>query len=475
MNEHDREWYKGQLDWMLRPHGQTWIHDFILNCSLEEDTVNPVVVNAHRRLGKSFLNVLMAIEDCIRKPSTFVKYCCGEKEQVRDIVEPLFMQIMATCPDDLQPRRRGFTYIFNNPRWESKEVSYLKLVGANYKMGDMGRGTACDRAYLDEVRDFKALRYFVQSVLAPQFLGRSAPRLVITSTVPWSMDHDFTRPTSGYIDQAKSANRYIEIPGSKNSDFGERDKKIVLSTLPMGEADISYQREIECKLIGDTSRLICPSYQLFRSELVVNSWTKPAYFYPYMALDTGFDPDATAIIGGYVDYFQQLLIFEGCHVEKRMTTRDIANRTANMEKTLGYDKATYAVRRIADMTEREIADLMREHHLAFQPVVRHDAKSAVASFNSKIEDHQIRLVLPACHDLDYQLLHGYWNEAGSKIERTEGMGHWDAGKAAVYLARQAPWGVNPYPSGSSPEFRSRFLDPRRSTGWSEALRGLWRR
>ena len=56
-----RRWYKGDLTWMLRPHGQTKIHDFIISCALEEDTVDPIVVNAHRRLGKSFLNVLMAV------------------------------------------------------------------------------------------------------------------------------------------------------------------------------------------------------------------------------------------------------------------------------------------------------------------------------------------------------------------------------------------------------------------------------
>jgi len=473
-----RRWYKGDLTWMLRPNGQTKIHDFIVSCALEEDTVDPIVVNAHRRLGKSFLNVLMAVEDAIRDPGQQIKYICGEKEQVRDIFEPLYQQIIASCPDDLMPKRRGFTFRFFNPRWKCKGESTIKLVGANYKMGDMGRGTACDKAYLDEVRDFKNLQYFVQSVLSHQFVGRKSPRLVMTSTVPWSMDHDFTRPFEGYIPQAISRNRYICIPGSENPDFTERDKKIVLSTLPSaGEKTTSYRREVGCELIGDSSRLIIPEYQEIRDSIVLNEYVRPSHFIPHVVLDSGFDPDQTAILFGYVDYMAQLLIFEAAVVEKRMTSRDIATAVKSMEINLGYDKNYYQIRRLADLREKETEDLRRDFNLPFQPVLRFNSDAALIAFRSKIADRQIRLIMPACRDLDYQLQFGYWNEKGSDFQRSESLGHWDAGKAAVYMTRMACWRHNPYPAAHDRDFQQRFgLRQKVFTGgWATTLGKIFHR
>ena len=213
----DYEWGRGNLSWLLRPHGQTSIRDFILEQWQGDPSAEPIVVNAHRRLGKSFLNVLMAVEICLRWPGMFVQYVCGEKTQVWEIVEPLLFQVLETCPPEVYPKSRGFTFRFRNPAWErTGAISRLKLVGANYKNGDMGRGSACDAAFLDEVRDFKKLQYFIQAVLAHQFQGRKRPLLVITSTVPWTIDHDFSRPITGYIPRAIQNGRYVVVPGSKN-------------------------------------------------------------------------------------------------------------------------------------------------------------------------------------------------------------------------------------------------------------------
>jgi hypothetical protein len=447
----DYEWYQGNLGWLLRPNGQTWIRNFILERWRGEASADPLVVNAHRRLGKSFLNVLMAVEICIRWPGMFVQYTCGEKEQVREIVEPLFFQILETCPPDLYPKSRGFTFRFQNPAWERKgAVSRFKLVGANYKNGDMGRGSACDAAFLDEVRDFKKLQYFVQAVLTHQFQGRSKPLLVITSTVPWTIDHDFSRPITGYIPQAISRGRYIVVPGSKNPDFTERDKKIVLSTIPGGEKDPAYQREVECELIGDVGRLITPEYQGARERLAVGSYKRPEVFIPLVCLDSGF-VDHTAVLFGYIDWLPQILVFEAEIFRKHMTTKEIAEAVKAMLKRLGYDKSPfYRPNFLADIEPRGLQDLRRDFGLGFKPVTKFNAESALTAFRSRIQSGQIRVVVPGCPQLDYQLLHGIHkltaDGAKSKdFERSETMGHWDCGSAAVYLNRMAPWQFNPYP------------------------------
>lgn len=448
----DYEWYRGNLGWLLRPNGQSWIRKFVFDLWQGEPSVDPVVINAHRRLGKSFLNVLMGVEICLQKPGRTVQYVCGEKEQVREIVEPLLFQVLETCPEDLQPKSRGYKYIFRNPTWDRNAVSYFRLIGANYKNGDMGRGTACDAAFLDEVRDFKKLQYFVQAVLSHQFQGREAPLLVMTSTVPWSMDHDFTRPVSGYIPQAISKSRYIVVPGSKNPDYTERDKKIVLSTIPGGETDPTYRREAECELIGDVGRLVTPEYQANRDKLAVGSYKRPEVFVPYVSLDSGFI-DHTAILFGYLDWHPQILVFEAEIFRKHMTTKDIAEATRAMLKRIGYDKLPfYKPALVADIEPRGLEELRKVYGLPFKPVTKFNAESALTGFRSRLQEEQVRVVVPGCPQLDYQLLHGIHkvtaDGARSKdFERSETMGHWDCGKAAVYMNRMIGWRFNPYPKG----------------------------
>jgi hypothetical protein len=442
----DYEWYRGNLSWMLRPHGQTKVHEFILNCMLTPDVVSPVVINAHRRLGKSFLNVLMAVEDCLRAPGTFAKYICGEKEQVREIVYPLLAQVLVTCPEELAPKVRGVTYTFRNPMWGDKGgYSELKLVGANYKKGDMGRGQACDRAYLDEVRDFKSLRYFVESVLSYQFVGRRAPRLVMTSTLPNTMDHDFTRPADGYVPLAMSQKRYLRIRASENPDYTARDKSLVLSLCPGGEKDASYLREAECELVGDPSMLITPEYVEGREEMFVTHYERPQYFIPMVCMDTAFDPDSTAILFGYLDWVPQLFVFESEVVERRMTTKQIAAAIKEGVRSLGYDKTHYRPKYVADLDPRGIEDLRKDHGLCFIQPSKQNKAAALASFRFRLKDRQIR-VLRVCRNLDYQLQNGIWNERQTDYHWSESMGHWDAGQAAIYMCRAASWTFNPNPS-----------------------------
>ena len=472
----DYEWYHGDLSWQLRRHGQTRIYKFIHAWKYEGAEVKPIVVNAHRRLGKSYLNALMAIDAAKATPNYIVKLICGEKEQVRDVYEPLIYQILETCPPDLYPKVRGTRLYFENPAWPTKGRSLLQLCGANYKKGDMARGTACDRAFLDEVRDFKELEYFVTAVLSHQFQGRPDPCLVITSTPPWTMDHPFTRPETGYIPRSMVDGRYICVPGSENPDFTERDKRIVLGMIPGGEKDPAYQREVECKLISDVGRLIIPEYQTAHEEVAVEEIVRPDFFLPYVVIDSGFDPDYTAIIFGYPDFLSQHLVVEAEVVEKRMATRRIADATRAMMEKLEYDKQWYKPILLADMDERGVTDLRREYKLSFLPVEKYDSKSGVATFRSRIGDRAFRLVKPGCPQLHYQLLHGIWDDAEKHKDfaRSETLGHCDALKAAIYFNRMANFRFNPYPAG----WRSGMLssERKRLTGNSTSaiLRALGR-
>ena len=71
------------------------------------------------------------------------------------------------------------------------------------------------------------------------------------------------------------------------------------------------------------------------------------------------------------------------------------------------------------------------------------AEAALSTFRSGLQYEKIRIVGPGCPQLCYQLEHGIWNRNQTDYERSTTMGHWDLGKAAVYMYRMSKFRENP--------------------------------
>ena len=211
----------------------------------------------HRRLGKSFLLCLMCIERAISQPGADVKYACATRRQVRDIVEPMIGLILSTAPRGIQIERRDGNLYIRLPHWPPHLKSRIMFVGLDYRQGDALRGQACDMAALDEARDIMVLEYVIKSVLAPQFVGRDRPLLVMASTPPESMEHPFV---TQYVEPGFRTGMTLAIPASENLDWSEHDERLVREELG-GPGSLAYDREIECKLISDRSVMVIPEFQ----------------------------------------------------------------------------------------------------------------------------------------------------------------------------------------------------------------------
>ena len=50
-------WYRGELEYLLRPNAQRTLYEFTHEFRRENpDSFDPVVLNCHRRLGKTYLH-----------------------------------------------------------------------------------------------------------------------------------------------------------------------------------------------------------------------------------------------------------------------------------------------------------------------------------------------------------------------------------------------------------------------------------
>lgn len=437
-------WADGDLEWLLRRHGQRRIHAFIQDC-MAEDSFEPVVVITHRRLGKSFLPIALSVERCLQAPGKRCVYGAPTHEQVMDIVEPNYEIIMRSCPPALLPHTRGRARVFHNPRWTEPGTSTFKMVGVDTKRGDNLRGTYADIMILDEAREMSHLRYMVEEVIIPQFTGRERPLLLIVSTPPRTNDHDLV---SYFRERAMEAGRYLEIKGSENADFTERDRALILAGVGGDEKSIAWRREVECAFIADPEDLICPEFNEVKADIVISEYPRPQFFFPWVCMDTGFDPDFTAILFGYVDFRNQYLVIEDEIFRRRMTLLEISKAVRSKEAALWGNRTFHPVRRIADIDSRGLEDLRRMMKLNFRAADKYDADSGLARLRSNIRLKKIR-IQRRCVRLIDQLENGIWHVSRegkrTDFERTEQNGHWDAGKALVYLNKMVNWRENPIP------------------------------
>ena len=460
-------WYRGDLSYMLRKHGQSLCYNHY-HRKLEDSTGDLVqlVWNCHRRMGKSFLLVLILIERCLRYPRQEVKFCAPTKQQVTDIIRPLINFILEACPKELRPfKREGATeFHFRNPRWGkefSEATSVLKLIGVNIGDGDKARGQGADLVALDECGLYRDMDYLINSVLLYQFANRHKPALIMATSAPVSVAHDFYEL---YVPSAQETEDYMEVRATDNPDFTEQDKRNVLGYCQGGEGSVAWRREALCEKVSDESSLILPEFQSLRTRIVVDEYQRPTFFHPWCSIDTGW-VDHTAVLYGYIDFEPQVLVIEHVIWVHYRSKGDIAYMMREVERKLypdtTLDRMETRVRRVADMDPQGIVDFRTEYGLPIRYV---DKGHAMGQFKSSMEANISKLrtglqegrlrVLDnkTTEPLIYQALHGVWDADRKKFARPASsarraeaslLGHCDCLAALAYLFRNANWRENP--------------------------------
>lgn len=434
-------WFRGQLYHLLRPDAQSriywsihdWKHDH------PEDS-GPFVINAHRGLGKSFLLILLAIERALSGPNQFVRIAAPDREQCRSYARPIIRQILDQCPRELAPEKVDDVWSFKNPRWgQPGAVSELELVSCKDD-AERQRGPRSDLIVVDEARNIVNLAYVLEDIFGFHFVGRERPLMVLCSTPPHSADHVYTKK---YVEEAKVEGRYIEIPTFENKDWRPQDDRM-LSKLVGGKKTIAWLREAHCQLQSDPERLIIPEIVEARSTVIVNTYERPQFFFPYMFMDTGW-VDFTALIWAYPDWAEQLLIVEKTILVRRKNTGFIAELIRETERELyGEHGPAHGITRVGDLTPQQLDDLEIDHGVTVLPAIdRHDPDSTIATLRTRIQNHGLRIIESTSRGLIHQLENGVRDDKTGKIPRSQEMGHCDALMALAYGNRNVDYHANP--------------------------------
>jgi len=456
----------------LRPNGQRWVYDFVNAWKRDHPSeFGPVVVMCHRHLGKTTWAVTYGFERCILEPSNVIYICPKANQAQRNLRQPLKI-VLKDAPKDIRIRWRGPEATIRNPAWKDPAAfSTFQFLGSDKDGGNHIRGCGGQNLIIvDEARDAKNLKSLIEDVLIFSFQKQKNPLLVLITTPPASLDHDLIR-AGGYGEIAMRAGSYYVVPASKNPDYSKHDKMAILACCGGDETSDFYRREAECELFQDESRATVPEYGRRKHFTEVESYERPSHFFPMIVADLGWEPDPTAILVCYLDWQQQVIVFEDERIIPRCSTRDFAEAVNELEE-FHFKGTVHPVRRFADCEPRLLDDLYREHRLRVQGVPRHhtygqpyDQNSALQRLRTVVGDGRMR-ILPRARQLRYQMLTGLLNHFG-KLERSERLGHQDATAAAIYAVRVAPWNVNPYPTPIIDE-ASNFSP----SGWGPSKPGL---
>ena len=91
----DKLWEMGELTWLLTDVQKD------MKKNIMNDSTRTSVVVCSRRLGKTFMLVTLALEQCLKAPNSIVKFLLPKQKDAKTIIQPLMREITATCPQRL--------------------------------------------------------------------------------------------------------------------------------------------------------------------------------------------------------------------------------------------------------------------------------------------------------------------------------------------------------------------------------------
>lgn len=437
------------------------------------------IFNCSRRLGKSYLMLIDALEVGLTERNVPIKFAAPTREQMKAILLPIFKEITMDCPSGLRPiwRSSDHRYIFPGT------ASELVMEGCSNGHEENLRGTGCRKGYIDEAQAFKNnLKYVVQDIFMPQLITYPNASLLIAGTPPRTPVHDF----ASMIADAKMGGNYAEYDiyaAGYPSDLIEQFKKEA-----GGGNSTTFRREYLCQVIMDEESAIIPEWKP-EYERVPHRDEYFQFYRKYDAMDIGGRRDRTAILFGWYD-FQRATLFVDAELglpPARTTTQVIADGVKSVEARIFSRKDvdsvdTYPIQlRVADNdNDILLQDLGQMHRIHFVPTNKDELQAMVNQVRLWVSAGRV-VVNPECKELIGCLRYAIWNERRDEFERfSEGSdahksyGHFDMLAALIYMVRNVNIHDNPVPPDFKFNSRDMFAHPFEQKKEVQALTKLFK-
>ena len=408
----------------------------------------PLILLCHRQLGKSHLAVTLGMERNVRQPGSRVAFCMDTIEHAHEIWHDRIQPVIEDMPGEFQYwTRKNFIYV-RHPSWPRGVVSSTRLRGVDFQRGDGMRGGNWDMVVMDEVRNIHGLSYVVKHVINPGWRGATDPLFLMLTTPPDTEDHDFLE----YYRRAEASGSLVTIPASQNPDFTSDDERMLLAEYGSKE-DPGWQRELECRMIPNTDRLIIPEWAATHGRYFVPRVPRPGHYRGYVFIDLGWR-DHTGVLFLLYDFEQRRLgILDELLVNYTPMDKLAAMVLERLEACFPEPEVRENLMIMADRggttaKDRDLEALngeLGQHDYWALPIEeKWDRDGAINALRSGITKGRV-LVQQNCVMLDRTLKNAVWNTRRTDFERSKTLGHADLLAALNYAYRNICWEDNPFP------------------------------
>lgn len=441
-------WRRGRLDYKLDPSKASIYRDFHAAPQLSQ-----FVFEKSRKVGGSYLALILAFEACIKNPGRRVNYGTGTSKAAMEIVVPLISKIAADAPPELTPTYNGQSGHITFPQDGPAKGAYVVLFGCEDQVkADRGRGPESVLNILDEAGFIPVLRYVLSDVLKPQVIHTKGKTLVLSSP-PLSPGHEFCEIADAAALRGLYAHRNIYSPGGLMT--AEEIEAYVESfaadlglTIEQFKRTSTYKREVLGQRAIDETLAIVPEFTNLEAE-IVKERLRPDGF-EYVHTFVSIDPGKTDFSGGlfaYTDYLAGgiYVIEDEFLLKNASSTRPLADIVKTKESDLWPGKKVF-YRVIDDDGERLIPDFFTEHGLKFSRAVKPDRDQQINMMNLLFNSKRV-FIHPRCVNLIRQLRNAVRTKPGGDMIRTPTDGHFDLISSARYLLTEMHKysTMNPYP------------------------------
>jgi hypothetical protein len=418
------------------------------------------VVNAARRLGKSYMLSVIALEHALQNPGSQIKFAAPNQKMARKIIFPLFKQILLDCPKHLQPKFR-----VHDGEYEFQNGASITVCGTEMGQVDGLRGTACDLALLDECGFMSDLQYVIDSIITPMFLTRPEARMILASTPPISPDHPFVKV---YMEKAIEDGAYKKFDIYSNPLITpERIQEFIKEA--GGEHTTTWRREYLAEVVTESENAIFPEAQ--NLDALVYELPRPKFFVPFVAVDLGY-VDFTGAIFGYYDFLRNRVVIEDELLFNRCTSEKIVAQITQKERELWGDVRPRT--RVVDGPSLAIADLNETYGFSCRTPEKSDLTANINRVRIDINNSALA-IHPRCTKLIGQVKYATWNAQRNGFARSSS-GHYDLAAALIYLCKHIDRTTNPVPADYGYDYFNDFGFPRRhASKTADALAAMFPR
>jgi hypothetical protein len=388
-----------------------------------------------RQMGKTFSLVTIAVEKCLKSPNATVIYISPRLNQGKKIIRATLLEILKTCPQDMQPeyKTQESCYLFPNG-------ARLELGGFNAGEIESQRGGKAVLVIVDECGFMDELKYGLRSVLYPK-LNTTKGKMLLCSTLPKSAEHEYWELVKkAEFDGTLIKKDIFSCPRYTRTDVDGFAEEVG------GYDSVDFKREYLNIMITDQESAVVPEATEEKMKLIIGEQPRPAFFDCYVAMDIGFK-DFTAIIFGYYDFLQNKVVIEDEYVVKgnKVTTRSLHAGISEKESELWLAKPYL---RYADNNNLILLNELSQepYNLVFIPTAKDNKEAAISKLRLLVQNESI-LISPKCKYLIDHLKYATWNTKRTGFDRDTQHGHFDTLDALIYFVRNVQYNKNPYPSG----------------------------